>query len=67
MAEAAIEAKSRSRMRLERMNQILEICVMTRLIRAQCVQTLVRRSNAKSSCGVKHIKVNLVPAREQGN
>ncbi len=43
------------------------MCVMRRLIRTQCVQTWVRRSNTESSCGVKHIKVNLVPVREQAN
>ena len=45
-------------MRLERMDQIPEMCVMTRLIRAQCVQTLVRRNNEESSHRFKHIKVN---------
>jgi hypothetical protein len=37
------------------------MCVMERLILSQCVQTLVRRSTEESSCGLKHIKVNLVP------
>ena len=36
-----------------------------RLIRAQCVQTLVRRNNPESSYRLKHIKVNLVPALER--
>jgi hypothetical protein len=34
---------------------------MTRLIRAQCVQILVRRSNEDCSHNIKHIKVNPVP------
>src|SRR5882672_2451548 len=54
-------------MRAERMDQIPEMCVMTRLIRSQCVQTWVRRNTVESSCGVKHIKVNPVPARERSN
>jgi hypothetical protein len=39
-----------------------EMYVMKRVIRAQCVQTLVRRNNEESSHRLKHIKVNLVPA-----
>jgi len=54
-------------MRLERMNQVLEMCVMDCLIRAQCVQILVHRSNEECSYDFKHIKVNLVPATERGN
>jgi len=54
-------------MRLERMDQVPEICVMRCLIRAQCVQTLVRRNKEESSYKLKHIKVNLVPAWERKN
>jgi hypothetical protein len=35
------------------------------LIRAQCVQNLMRRNNKESSNQFKHIKVNLVPARHK--
>src|SRR5674476_1046546 len=38
---------------------------MTRLIRAQCVQNLLRRSNHKSSCWIKHLLVKAVPSRER--
>ena len=43
------------------------MCVMGYLIRAQCVQTLVRRNKEESSYKLKHIKVNLVPAWERKN
>jgi hypothetical protein len=43
------------------MDQIPEMCVMTRLIWSQCVQTLVRRNTMESSQNIKHIKVNPVP------
>jgi hypothetical protein len=49
------------------MDQILEMCVMTRLIWSQCVQTWVRRNAVESSPNIKHIKVNLVPAQERRN
>src|SRR6266568_5539131 len=42
-----------------------QMCVMGYLIRAQCVQTLVRRNKEESSYKLKHIKVNLVPTWEQ--
>jgi hypothetical protein len=35
--------------------------VMTRLIQAQCVQTLLRRGNIKSSLRIKHLMGKLVP------
>lgn len=35
------------------------------LIWAHCVQNLLRRSNHKSSCEIKHLIRNLVPAPEQ--
>jgi hypothetical protein len=54
-----------SLMRLARMDQILEMCVMMRLIRSQCVQTWVHRNTVESSRGLKHIKVNLVPGKER--
>jgi hypothetical protein len=54
-----------SLMRLARMDQILEMCVMTRLIWSQCVQTWVRRNTVESSRNLKHIKVNLVPGEER--
>jgi hypothetical protein len=47
------------------MDQVLDMCVMTRLIWSQCVQTWVRRSTVESSRNLKHIKVNPVPAAEQ--
>ena len=43
------------------------MCVMMRLIRVECVQTLVRRNKAESSYELKHIKVNLVPVKERIN
>jgi hypothetical protein len=43
------------------------MCVMTRLILSQCVQTLVRRISIESSRHFKHIKVNPVPGGEQQN
>jgi hypothetical protein len=52
-------------MRLERMDQFPEMCVMARLIWSQCVQTWVRRSTVESSRDFKHIKVNPVPGLEQ--
>ncbi len=52
-------------MRLERMDQIPEMCVMARLILSQCVQTLVRRSIVESSRHFKHIKVNPVLGTER--
>jgi len=54
-------------MRFERMDKIPEMCVMTRLIWSQCVQTLVRRNTVESSRNLKHIKVNLVPDQERIN
>jgi hypothetical protein len=36
--------------------------VMTRLIQAQCVQTLLHRDNMESSLRIKHLMVYLVPA-----
>jgi hypothetical protein len=39
--------------------------VMTRLIQAQCVQTLLRRGNIKSSLRIKHLMGKLVPRWEQ--
>src|SRR4029079_5422420 len=56
-----------SRMRLARMDQFPEMCVMTRLIWSQCVQTWVRRNTVESSCKLKHIKVNPVPVGERRN
>jgi hypothetical protein len=49
------------------MDQIPEMCVMTRLIWSQCGQTGVRRSTVKCSFELKHIKVNPVPAGERWN
>jgi hypothetical protein len=66
-AEARNEANKMSLMRLARMDQIPEMCVMTRLIWSQCGQTGVRRSTVKCSCELKHIKVNPVPAGERWN
>jgi hypothetical protein len=39
--------------------------VMIRLIQRQCVQSLLRRDNAKSSLKIKHLTLKLVPFREQ--
>jgi hypothetical protein len=64
-AEARNETNNRLRMRLERMGQIPELCVMERLILSQCVQNVVRRSTEESSCAFKHIKVNPVPGGER--
>src|ERR1700692_1266292 len=66
-AAVRVEAQIAKPMRYRRMNQIPDmcICVMTRLIRAHCVQNLLRRSNHKSSCGIKHLIRGLVPPREQ--
>jgi hypothetical protein len=47
------------------MDSIPEFGVMTRLIEGQCVQSLLRRGNAKSSLDIKHLKLILVPGREQ--
>jgi hypothetical protein len=47
------------------MDQIPEMCVMTRLIWSQCVQTLVRRNTMESSRNLKHIKVNPVPGENE--
>jgi hypothetical protein len=52
-------------MRLERMDQFLEMCVMARLIWSQCVQTWMRRNTVESSRNLKHIKVNPVPGGER--
>src|SRR5882757_3108802 len=52
-------------MRLRRMNKSSNVGDVGRLIRAQCVQNLMHRSNTESSKRFKHIKVNLVPALEQ--
>jgi hypothetical protein len=41
------------------------IGVMTRLIREQCVQNLLRRGNAKSSLFIKHLTRRLVPGLER--
>ena len=52
-------------MRLGRMDQIPEMCVMTNLIWSQCVQTWVRRNTVECSRNLKHIKVNPVPDEER--
>src|SRR6202012_926961 len=48
-------------MRLRRMNQIPELCVMERLKWTKCVQSLPRRSIPDCSKGSKHLAVSLVP------
>jgi hypothetical protein len=65
MAAVAAEANNAKQMRLKRMNQIPDLCVMTRLIRADCVQNLLHRGNHKSSHGIKHLTWGQVPHREQ--
>jgi hypothetical protein len=64
-AKARNEANKMSLMRLARMDQILEVCVMMSLIWSQCVQTWVRRNTVESSRRIKHIKVNPVPVKKQ--
>jgi hypothetical protein len=65
LAAAKMEAENSTRMRLRRMNKSSNVGDEGGLIRAQCVQNLMHRSNAKSSYRFKHIKANLVPASEQ--
>src|ERR1700730_622243 len=64
-AAARLEANKTVAMRLMRINQIPDICVIKRLIETQCVQNLVRRSSTNCSCDSKHIEVISVPATEQ--
>jgi hypothetical protein len=52
-------------MRLWRMNQNPRFGVMTQLIQAYCVQSLLRRGNTKSSLKIKHLIGKLVPGSEQ--
>jgi hypothetical protein len=52
-------------MRLWRMNQNPRFGVMTQLIQAYCVQSLLRRGNTKSSLKIKHLIRKLVPGSEQ--
>jgi hypothetical protein len=41
------------------------MCVMTRLFREHCVQSLLRRDIAESSRQIKHLIVILVPASKR--
>src|SRR5229473_292747 len=41
------------------------MCVIARLIYGQCVQKLMQRSNAESSCGNEDLHWGLVPRPEQ--
>src|ERR1700743_3152130 len=51
-------------MRLRRMNQIPELCVMGRLKWNKCVQSLPRRNMSDCSNGYRHLAVSLVPVLE---
>jgi len=53
-------------MRLRRMNQIPELCVMERLKWTNCVQSLPRRSIPDCSKSSKHLAVSLGPLLERG-
>jgi hypothetical protein len=41
------------------------MCVMPGLIRAQCVQNMLRRGNTESSCEIKDLIAEIVPRPEQ--
>ena len=53
-------------MRLRRINQIPELCVMGRLKWNKCVQNLPRRNITDCSNDPKHLSVNLGPLLERG-
>jgi hypothetical protein len=48
------------------MNHIPDLCD-GRFIQRQCVQSLLRRANTKSSLQIKHLMLELVPNGERKN
>jgi hypothetical protein len=62
---ARVRTKTAVRTRFRRMNQILDVGDMGRLIRVKCDQSLPRRSIPDCSSGSKHLEVSLVPAQER--
>jgi hypothetical protein len=59
-------AKNAVPMRLRRMNQVPELCVMERLKWTKYVQSLPRRSIPDCSKNSKHLAVSLAPFLERG-